>query len=751
MRRLLLALLLVPFLSAPAHAADPPLPGLPQGAPAALYRAEPVLPRAPGWSGSEAFSRTSGTGVYDSGAFLWTDWLYDDHGAITAPLANPDQTAGSPSFGGYSYASPSAHANGADIFRAGVLRQGDRTVWRVDWTTLADPFVPIAVWAFDRDNDPTTGTSAWPAAAGVSSPGIDTALVMSARGARLIDAVTGALLATAPVSVSKASHSFVTSLPMAPTGSWRLRLVSGVANADGTALAPAGGALPGQTAVYNATFRARAQEPLSNSFWNDTAQASALTAGSVADFSQVLRWSDLAARRSTPEPRPAGWQTRWYVSATSLGEGLLTGPETISDRGANLLGRLLPYSVYVPEQLPARAPLTFLLHSLTQNHNQYAATTPRFVQQACEERRSVCVTTGGRGGDGFYVDEAQLDFWQVWHEVARRWQLDADRTVLSGYSMGGIGSNYLAMAHPDLFAKVVTLAGALGAVPELENLRWTPMYLAGGAADELVPVTVQRAEAQALQALGYRFRWLVHPATDHVAYELQDGFSDAAAFMGDARRETAPAHVTLRWSPVSVPSSYDPVGGTLGRSVLAQTQRPDLGVGTTGAYWMRSLVARAGVSTARVDAVSAALRAPAVTAVPSNELLVPGDPSPALVTQQTWTTGPAPALRQEATVDLVGVRSATLLLADAGLTGCATVTVTSDGPGTLTLQGPTGSRQALALRAGTQSVRAQCAAVRAVESRSLPVTGMSGPIAALVLLGLAAAARRWPRSRGRLS
>ena len=67
----------------------------------------------------------------------------------------------------------------------------------------------------------------------------------------------------------------------------------------------------------------------------------------------------------------------------------------------------------------------------------------------------------------------------------RRTELAADRTILAGYSMGGIGSNQLAMAHPDLFAQEVTLAGAVGAVPELENLRSVPVYSAGGVEDEL--------------------------------------------------------------------------------------------------------------------------------------------------------------------------------------------------------------------------------------------------------------------------
>ena len=94
-----------------------------------------------------------------------------------------------------------------------------------------------------------------------------------------------------------------------------------------------------------------------------------------------IDWAALAARRTTGEQVRPGWNVRWYASSVELGHGRVTGPDTLTDREPNYLGRVQPYSVYVPASYrPAtRAPLTWLLHSLTQNHNQYAATTPRFV------------------------------------------------------------------------------------------------------------------------------------------------------------------------------------------------------------------------------------------------------------------------------------------------------------------------------------------------------------------------------------
>jgi pimeloyl-ACP methyl ester carboxylesterase len=348
-----------------------------------------------------------------------------------------------------------------------------------------------------------------------------------------------------------------------------------------------------------------------------------------------------------------------------------------------------PYAVYLPKGKAPRSgwPLTFLLHSLTQNQNQYAATTPNFSRLACEDRHSICVTTLGRGPDGDYFDYAELDFWQVWHSVAAAFSLDPERTLLCGYSMGGLGTNALAMAHPDLFAKAVTLAGAVGDVPTLGNLRWIPTYLAGGVADELVPVTIERAEADGLAALGDRYRWVVYPAVDHVAFELADSFSDAARFMGDATRVRNPGGFTFSWYPSNG-------GGLSGNQItsggISWTQLPKYGVGTTGAYWVRNLAARSPKEYATVRADSGERPEPTVITHSTRNITVDG-PGPGLASQLTWTRGKRPAPRPVMTLDLGNVRTLAVLVRAAGFRPgrSGVLRVTTDGPTTVHLAGRT--------------------------------------------------------------
>jgi hypothetical protein len=681
-------------------------PGLPADAPAALYQREHRLPHANGWPARDGgFSRTSGTGRLGDGAFYWTDFLFDDHGTTTASTGGAAVTAGTPSFGTYTYPDGAAHHNGADIFRAAVARRAHASYWRVDWTTLADPRIPIAEWAFDRDNRAATGTATWPGAAGVTSPGIDTALVVSSRGARLVNVASGNVLARLHVHVDRAARAFVVRLPdhvLRTRGSWRIRLAAGLADASGTSFMPAPDASPAQPAVYNVTFRSRRTETPADNYWNDNAQTTALLGGDVSAFSHLVRWSQLRRRVVTPQPHPTGWSDRWYASAVAPGQGVLVDAPTVSDGLANFLGRVQPYAVYVPRRYSSHhpAPLTILLHSSNQNHNQYAATTPNFTRQACEHRRSICVTPLGRGPDGNYFDSAELDFWQVWHQVATAYRLNPDRTVLSGYSMGGTGSNQLAMEHPDLFARSVTLAGGIGDIPSLANLRWVPTYLAGGAEDELVPVNLQAGEANRLAALGERFRWVVVSAIDHVSYELADSFADAVRYMGHARRVRRPGHVSFTWTPHNTPppagvSAESPAG-------IGWTQQPSLGVGTTGAYWLRRLHARDPRHDATITAVSGERPDRKVTTHESQRVDPTFAPDPAAITTLRWTRGSRPHPHAVLRLHLTNVRHVVVHLAMAGFKPGtrARLVVVSDGRAHIGL----GHRH-LAIAAGRHVVR----------------------------------------------
>ncbi len=136
------------------------------------------------------------------------------------------------------------------------------------------------------------------------------------------------------------------------------------------------------------------------------------------------------ARR--PSRAPTGYSNRWYVTTPRPRPGRVANPSNqgTGDLRPNYLGRVQPYAVYVPTTYRAGTPtpLTWVLHSLSVNLNQYGAYDPLLMQQLCEDRHSICATTEGFAPDMWYFDEAEVDFWQVWHRLASSYTLDPERT-----------------------------------------------------------------------------------------------------------------------------------------------------------------------------------------------------------------------------------------------------------------------------------------------------------------------------------
>ena len=650
--------------------------------PPAARRPEPPLPDANGWPFSEGFSQTSGAGRTVAHAFLWTDFLYDDNGATTGPATG--ESAGAYPFGTYQYPNENQAGNGADIFRAGVAADGGATWWRVDWNTLVNRRVPAAAFALDLD-DSGGAAAPWGGNVGLRSAGVDTTLVLTSAGA-FLDGER-----VADTTVDMAARSFVAKLPTAVldvaerSSVW---LAAGLADAEGDSfqsLGPEHQHLPGQPNVFNVAFRDYGDEPRSNNFWFEQTQATTLTApaADVSAFRRRVDWNELR-RGETRErqPRLRGWINRWYVSSVELGQGRVKDFEGNVDRAPNYLGRVQPYAIYVPEDdhFPAtQQPLTWLLHSLTINHNQYSATMPDLTWLACEQRESLCVTTLGRGPDGYYRDEAELDFWEVWADVARSYKLHRNRTVIGGYSMGGFGAFNMGLDHPDLFAAMVILASAANEdIPRLENARWLPYYHGHGMLDELVPYTEEALPTiDELDRLGYRYRFDSYPTKDHVAWSLEDDNVEAAEWLAQRirRRNLEPGQINYEWFP--------------------KEARGRLGIGSRGAWWVRGLRARdRSADSARVRAVSHAQPVRPFEPVRSEKATVDDKGSPIERRQLRWKRGPLPERRQRATVRLTNVGTAALRLVDASLDAWdrRVVTVHTDGATTLRLRQLYGSR-----------------------------------------------------------
>ena len=659
----------------------------------------------------------SGTTAYRKGEFLYQDFLYDDSGAkLTADPGDP-KTSGntfSKNNGTYTYPTAAGYANNAaDLVELRVRPVRRATLFRVTLNTLKDPaLVAFSIVLGGKEGE----VHALPFGANVDAPA-DRVLTVHPQGkemaADLTNAATGEPSpgAAAKVSVDRARRQVTVRLPHAAWNPRRstVRMAAGVGLWDAandrylvpggaaSATAPGGaGVTPAPAAFFNVAFRTA--EPLqavssdpqvftNAAWWRDRAQGNALAVGDISPLAAQVDFGKLrrGVRDDSAVPR-TGPMDRIHSSRFEVAQGADFTQRCLGAAAnckAQYQGHLQPYAIYVPEKpRPAKGyGLTLLMHSLGANYNQYLGTKNQ-AQFGERGEGSIVVTPESRGPDAFYENYGAADVFEVWADVARRYELDPDWTVATGYSMGGIGSFKLGAQFPDLFARIQPTVGNEGETEVLASLRNVPVHMWNNHGDELVNDVSFTETANALDALGYRYTLDAYQPCanagcsplfpNHLQLAVNDEYAPMAEFLGTARVERNPAHVTYVLSPAR--------------------DHPELKLRGDHAYWLSKLRLRDGAAVGEIDAVSHAFGVgdPAPSATESGTgTLEGGALGPLLFTHQARTWGDAPAAEKRDAVDVTatGIGSATLHVKRAGLTCQAAVNITSDGPLTLTLAG----------------------------------------------------------------
>jgi len=668
MPRILPALLacaaLLAIAALPARAAS--LPAVPSGerpGPPLLYA---PAADAPELSVKAPFAASplliSGSEAHREGEYLYQDYLFDDRGADTRSGSGSrgetgDDVAASTA-GDVLYPTAERHAgNAADLAEFRVKALPDALVYRITLTTAKAPDTAVVGIGIDADRSGGAPVP-WPRGAGITSPGLDHFITAWGTAGEL----DGEALPDGAVEMDTTSNQMTIRIPRSrldPGARAVWRHVAGVGLWSGeawrtprpgdepTADEPASGGDAPAPAVFNLAFRfdePQSKEPLPpyTTFpgignWFEDKQSRALTGRSSGDFFADVDFAKLAAGVSEEGRRRAGReQARIFASSLDVPEGVAG-----SGRFPGYGGRLQPYLVTVPPGYdPARpAPLTFSLHSLGGTYTQYAVFSPTQLRQFGDERNSLVVTTLGRGTNGWYTDEAEADFFEVWADVARHFSLDSEQVALSGYSMGGYGTYKLGTQYPDLFGKAFTTVGPPGrgiwvppAPPSdgqftnsnlvLENARWIPYLNWVQAGDQLVPYSGPRAQQARFDALGLRSQlWTFSPG-EHFTLAILDRWEAARDFLGEARVVRDPWRVHYAFVPAA--------------------DRPRLGLVHDHAYWVSKLRAR--------DASGDPQTAPARGEIDARSLAYgEGDPATRPVRGASGTAGPQNANTIEGT------------------------------------------------------------------------------------------------------
>ena len=703
------------------YSGPPPRPG-----PDALYappKTAPQLRNAGIWEAKPLL--VSGASAYRKGEFLYQDFLYDDSGARgTAGSNNPRSGATFARWNGtYAYPTAPAYAqNVADLVELRVKALDDATAFRLTFNSMTDPKLVGTTIALGSSPTP----EAFPHDANVSAPA-EHFLTVHGRTADLLAAGSTQPITPAPqvkVAKRRAQVEIVVSNEAwdppsrkvrmaAATGLWNVAAGQYLVPGDAASETSPGGAgsLAEPPAFFNVAFRYSESLPdISNAagilrdpaWWRDREQAHQLATGDISNFHASVNFRKLEARTrdnlvgkrgGVPASGPIN---RILTSRSNFGQGADYSMECDGndDCSSQLLGRLLPYSVYVPDKTQPRRGygLTLLLHSLGANHNQFSGSNN---QSQLGERGpgSIVITPSGRGTDGWYYGAAGADTFEVWADVARHYKLDPGYSAISGYSMGGYGTYKFATQYPDLFAAGQPVVGPPGQgiwlppnapVPGgpgsntnrmLASVRNVPFLIWNGAEDELVPLPGPVSQAQTFDDLGYRYAFDVFPTADHFALAVNDAYEPAADFLGTKRVVRNPAHVTYVVNPTMDFANRDTVADH--------------------AYWLSGLRVRDTSGNAplgEVDAVSGGFGTgdpvPGSTEVEPGTL-PSGNLGPLAYTEGRKVWGPTPTVPKTNSVTITATNLSRIVVHPrrARIDCRAKLDVTTDGPVRIAIAG----------------------------------------------------------------
>jgi predicted peptidase len=275
----------------------------------------------------------------------------------------------------------------------------------------------------------------------------------------------------------------------------------------------------------------------------------------------------------------AGWRALAMaaLAAVALGASAGSPPKAAMqtgflDRQVVVDGVAYRYQVFVPaDYRPDRAwPVLLFLHGSGERGNDGLKQTTVGLPSAVRYDRArfplVVVMPQAREGARWYGANAKQAMAAL-DAASAEFHGDADRTYLSGLSMGGQGTWLLAAQHPDRFAAIAPVCGfvrlkndddvpdpavdaaLVAEFPEAlredastafaRRLGKLPAWIFHGALDDVVPVHNARRMHAALQAQGDEVRYTEYPQANHNAWDAAYGEPGLIPWLLAHRRATA--------------------------------------------------------------------------------------------------------------------------------------------------------------------------------------------------------------------
>jgi len=217
------------------------------------------------------------------------------------------------------------------------------------------------------------------------------------------------------------------------------------------------------------------------------------------------------------------------------------------DRTVTVAGQSYHYQVYVPANYAAQPswPAILFLHGAGERGSDGLLQTSVGLAPAIRQNPSrypAIVVFPQSPRDSLWVGTPADMAVAALQQTMREFHVDPKRVYLTGLSMGGNGTWYIAYRHPELFAAVVPICGWIRDFPQfrgsqpvvpgdsaqimpllVQKLGKTPIWIFHGEVDQVVNVNGSREPAAALKAAGADVHYTEMLGLNHNSWDAAYG------------------------------------------------------------------------------------------------------------------------------------------------------------------------------------------------------------------------------------
>ncbi len=232
-----------------------------------------------------------------------------------------------------------------------------------------------------------------------------------------------------------------------------------------------------------------------------------------------------------------------------------------------------PYALYLPKDfsLGKRYPLAVMLHGAFSNHrlalkrvfgqgNKPGETDVEATQYfpAFPDVEYIVAAPLARGTLG-YQGIPEQDVMDVMEDVESRFRIDPDRVYLTGLSMGGGGTLWIGLTHPDIWAAIAPVCAAppQSTTDLAANALNLNVHMFHGADDPVVPVQSTRDWVARFKQLGIkRVEYDEYPGVKHNAWDNAYAHGQIFRWFDQFKRDVYPKHVSYSSAGYSHRKAY---------------------------------------------------------------------------------------------------------------------------------------------------------------------------------------------------